>query len=175
MLLLQGGIMMVLVGMVYQDFKFRGIYWWLFPLLLSLFLLDVWLRYSFARLAATAGSNIIFLIVQMFLLTVYVSLRKRKFTNIFKGYFGLGDLLFLLCIAFYFSCLNYIAFYLLSLMIVIVLTLTFGDRSRAEKEKIPLAGYQALLLLLIMTASFFIKSVNIHSDSIFFNLLPYGN
>jgi len=173
--LLQGGIMMVLVGMVYQDFKFRGIYWWLFPLLLLLFVLDVLQRYSFARLAATAGSNMIFIIVQMSLLTSYVSLRRRKFTNIFKGYFGLGDLLFLLCIAFYFSCLNYIAFYLLSLMIVIVLTLIFGKRSRAEKEKIPLAGYQALLLILIMATSFFVKSLNIHSDTVFFNLLPYGN
>lgn len=175
MFFLQGGIMMVLAGMVYQDFRFRGIYWWLFPLLLMLFVLDVWLRYAFGRLAATAGSNIIFLIVQMFLLTGYVSLRKRKLTNIFKGYFGLGDLLFLLCIAFYFSCLNYIAFYLLSLVIVIVLTLIFNGRSRAEKEKIPLAGYQALLLILIMTVSFFIKSVNVHSDAVFFNLLPYGN
>lgn len=175
MLFLHGAIMMVLAGMVYQDFRFRGIYWWLFPLLLMLFVLEVWLRYSFAHLAATAGSNIIFLIVQMFLLTGYVSLRRRKLTNIFKGYFGLGDLFFLLCIAFYFSCLNYIAFYLLSLMIVIVLTLIFGRRSTAEKEKIPLAGYQALLLILIMTDGFFLKSINIHSDSIFFNLLPYGN
>ncbi|MGN8055115.1 hypothetical protein ACTJKN_02505 [Pedobacter sp. 22163] len=140
-----------------------------------LFVLDIWLRYAFVRLAATAGSNIIFIIVQMFLLTAYVSLRKRKFTNIFKGYFGLGDLLFLLCIAFYFSCLNYIAFYLLSLMIVVVLTLIFSGRNRAEKEKIPLAGYQALFLILIMIVSFLIKSVDIHSDEVFFNLLPYGN
>lgn len=175
MFFLQGGIMMVLAGMVYQDFRFRGIYWWLFPLLLMLFVADAVLRSVFVSTVSAAGGNVLFLTVQVLLLSGYVSLRQGRLTNIFRGYLGLGDLLFLLCISFCFSFLNYIAFYLLSLMIVIVLTLIFSGRSRAEKQKIPLAGYQALLLILLMGARYFINGIDLRSDVLLLNLLPYGN
>jgi hypothetical protein len=175
MFFLQGGIMMVLAGMVYQDFKFRGIYWWLFPLLLFLFVLDALLHFTFAGTLSSAGANLLFLSAQVLFLSAYVSLRNRKLTNIFKGYFGLGDLLFLLCLSFCFSFLNYIAFYLLSLMLVILLTLVFNGRSGDKGKKIPLAGYQALFLILLLGIGFFIKGFDLRSDTLLLNLLPYGN
>jgi hypothetical protein len=175
MFFLQGGIMMVLAWMVYQDFRFRGIYWWLFPLLLMLFVFDAVLRLSFIGTVMAAGSNVLFLAVQMLLLSGYVSLRKKRLTNIFKGYLGLGDLLFLLCLSFCFSFLNYILFYLLSLMLVIVLTLVFNGHSGGGQKKIPLAGYQALFFILLMGAGFLIKGFDLRSDTVLLNLLPYGN
>ncbi len=175
MYFLQWGITIVLIAMVYQDFKFRGIYWWLFPLLLLLFVLDAILRSVFVSTISAAGSNVFFLAVQVLLLSGYVSLRQGKLTNIFKGYLGLGDLLFLLCISFCFSFLNYIAFYLLSLLLVILLTLVFNGRGGAKKQKIPLAGYQALLLILLMCSRYFIKGTDFRSDIMLLNLLPYGN
>lgn len=175
MFLLQVGIMTVLAVMVYQDFRFRGIYWWLFPVLLVLFGLDGLFRSAFVATLSSAGANLLFLSAQVLFLSAYVSLRNGKLTNIFRGYIGLGDLLFLLCISFCFSFLNYIVFYLLSLILVIVLALVFSNRDGAKKQKIPLAGYQALFLILLLGAVFFIKGFSLWSDTVLLNLLSYGN
>lgn len=174
MFFLQGGILMVLAVMVYQDFRFRGIYWWLFPLLLSFFLMDAFLRSTLMNTMSEALRCVLFLIAQIVLLSLYVSLRRGRLINIFKGYLGLGDLLFLLCIAFCFSFLTYIFFYLSSLMVVILLAMIFG-RSGAEYEKIPLAGYQALFLIVLMGLTYILHGMSLRSDTLLLNLLSYGN
>jgi len=141
---------MVLGVMFYQDLKFRAIYWWLFPLLFV---------FLFTYSARTAGWlavldfaawNSLFVLFQVILLTAYISLRSRKFTNIFSGYFGLGDLLFLICIAGSFSLLNFVCFYVVSLLISIMIMLFVHWFSRSNQQKIPLAGYQALLLIAVL-------------------------
>jgi len=172
MYFVQGGIVLVLAGMVYQDFKYRGIYWWLFPLLLVLFVLEGYLNISFSDTVKAAAANVFFVLLQVLLLSGYISLKMGRLTNIFKGYLGLGDLLFLVSISFCFSFLNYVLFYLASLMLVILLTLLFR---KAKEQKIPLAGYQALLLILLLTVGHFTKGFDLRSDISLFKLMPYGN
>lgn len=174
MFLVLGGIILVLAGMVYQDFRYRGIYWWLFPLLLILFIVEGALSTAFTEMIRAAGCNVFFLMVQVILLSGYISVKTGRLTNIFKGYLGLGDLLFLLSISFCFSFLNFVLFYLVSLLLVILFTLLFGKREKTKNEKIPLAGYQALLLLVVLLASHFFKGLDLRTDFSLINL-PYGN
>ena len=175
MFLLQGGIFMVLTGMVYQDFKYRGIYWWMFPILLLLMAMATVQVLGGAATISQAIKNSLFLGLQFAVLTGYISIKQKKLTNIFDGFFGLGDLLFLVVLCFGFSFLNFVLFYLLSLMVIILLTAFFGYQSAAHGKKIPLAGYQALMYMLLMAVSWYTPLINLLADDNLINLLGYGN
>ncbi|CAH0304069.1 hypothetical protein SRABI27_04854 [Pedobacter sp. Bi27] len=175
MFLLQGGIFMVLAGMLYQDLKYRGIYWWMFPILLLLLAIGTVQILGFSEMIAQVVKSCLFLGLQFLALTAYISIRQKKLTNVFNGFFGLGDLLFLLAISFGFSFLNYVLFYLLSLMMVVLFTAIFGHHTQAHGKKIPLAGYQALLLMILMAVSWYKPVINLLSDENLINLLSYGS
>ena len=135
----------ILAAIAWQDFKFRAVYWWLFPLLLMVLgLAKIWQTDS-KQMTTDLLYNSAFLALQMFVLSLYFSFKLGKWVNVFDGYFGLGDLFFLLSIAPYFSFINYVFFYLLSLFIAIVLNFF-----KKENTEIPLAGQQALALLLVI-------------------------
>ncbi|MCX2496391.1 hypothetical protein OQX63_23070 [Pedobacter sp. PF22-3] len=175
MYLLQGAIFMVLAGIVYQDFKYRGIYWWMFPAIFLLMTTATVQVLGFIETISQAGKSGLFLALQFAVLTGYISIKQKKLTNIFDGFFGLGDLLFLVVLCFGFSFLNYVFFYLLSLMLIILLTAIFGYQSTAHGKKIPLAGYQALIFMILMAISSFIPNINLLADDHLINLLGYGN
>ncbi|WP_205943064.1 hypothetical protein, partial [Pedobacter frigidisoli] len=96
------------------------------------------------------GLNGLFILFQVFVLSLYISLKNRKPTNIFQGFFGLGDLLFLLCAAFAFSVTYFIVFYILSLLFAIGITLLLKLSAKERLDKVPLAGYQALMLMAVL-------------------------
>lgn len=175
MFLLQGGIFMVLAGMVYQDFKYRGIYWWMFPVLLLLMAAATVRVLGFTATVSQAVKSGLFLALQFVVLTGYISVKQKKLTSIFDGFFGLGDLLFLVVLCFGFSFLNYVLFYLLSLMLIILLTAIFGYHGKTHGKKIPLAGYQALLFMILMVAGWFTPHINLLADDNLINLLGYGS
>lgn len=175
MFLLQGSVFMVLACMVYQDFKYRGIYWWMFPVLFLLMATATVQVLGFTETIAQAGKSVLFLVLQFVVLTGYISIKQKKLTNIFDGFFGLGDLLFLVVLCVGFSFLNYVLFYLLSLMLIILFTAIFGYQSTAHGKKIPLAGYQALLFMVLTAISWFTPAINLLSDDHLINLLGYGN
>ncbi|RZJ76960.1 MAG: hypothetical protein EOO45_00320 [Flavobacterium sp.] len=147
MVALLGGIIMMLGMMFYQDLKYRGIYWWLFPLLFFGLFFYSGIVSGWLNVLEFSLWNSSFVLLQVFLLTLYISLRNRKLTNIFKGYFGMGDLLFLICTACAFSVVNYVVFYVVSLLLSILLTLLLKYAMMYSGEKIPLAGYQSLMLI----------------------------
>ncbi|MGM9475195.1 hypothetical protein ACS5PU_02150 [Pedobacter sp. GSP4] len=174
MFLVQGGMVLVLAAMAYQDFRYRGIYWWLFPVLLFLIIAEAYLGGTVADRIRYAAANVSFILFQVLLLSAYISLRVGRLTNIFNGYLGLGDLLYLLCISPAFPFLNYVFFYVASLMLVILLSLLFRKTAKVNGSKIPLAGYQALLLMLVLTVGHFSTAFDFRSGVSLFNLLPDG-
>ncbi|MFD2581596.1 hypothetical protein ACFSR6_03780 [Pedobacter vanadiisoli] len=175
MFLLQGGIFMVLAGMVYQDFKYRGIYWWMFPVLFLLMAAATVRVLGFTATISQAVKNGLFLALQFLVLTGYISIKQKKLTNIFDGFFGLGDLLFLVVLCFGFSFLNYVLFHLLSLTLIILFTAIFGQQSKTHGKKIPLAGYQALMFMVLTAISWYTPAINLLADDHLLNLLGYGS
>ncbi len=94
------------------------------------------------------GLNIFFLVITLGVLTIYMSLKNKKFLNPFKNYFGLGDLLFYLAISPLFFLYNYILFFVLSMLFAIVIQKIF--KKNINQNSVPLAGLSALLLILIL-------------------------
>lgn len=132
----------------YQDWKFRAITWLVFPLIISVTLLIFWqLGFNWKIL----GSNLIFVTIVMLVLFFYVSLRERKFTNIFENHFGFGDVLFFIAISPLFGITNFILFFISGMILSGIVHLIFSKNS--TKQTIPLAGYLALYVLILKGTS----------------------
>jgi hypothetical protein len=91
--------------------------------------------------------NLSFLLLQFILLTLWFSIKESKLVWITQRYLGLGDLVFWLSISGLFSPVNFTCFFLFSLIFSLLLALVFQMKG---SNKIPLAGFQGLALLLVI-------------------------
>ncbi|WP_281324503.1 hypothetical protein [Flavobacterium sp. IMCC34518] len=92
--------------------------------------------------------NLCFFLITLSILTLYMSLKNKCFLNPFENYFGLGDLLFYISIAPLFNLKNYVLFFILSMIFAICLQFTL--RKKMKHNTVPLAGFSALFLFIIL-------------------------
>lgn len=151
---------LLLLAMAWQDFKYRAISIWLFVTTGAGL---VYLKYQavgWSQLWADLLTNSCFLTLQMGPLFGYFALKQRKWVNLFKGYLGEGDLLFLILLASYLSFFNFLAFHISSLFLVLIL----GVYLRHKNPKIPLAGAQAFCLAVLMLMDHFTLKIDLTQD-----------
>lgn len=135
-------LVLCLVLVLVQDWKLRKIH---MGLPVAIFGLSVF----FTRPAAMAILyNAAFFLAVLGILVLYMSIKNRQFSNPFLNYFGLGDLLYFLCVTPLFLLREYVLFFILSMVFAIGLQLAL--RRIMNHETVPLAGFSALLLLLII-------------------------
>lgn len=134
----------------YQDWKFRAISWMVFPLLLITTL--ALFKIADIRLL-TIGFNLFFLGTILLCLFIYISLQRKKLTNIFKSDLGIGDVLFLIAITPLFIDRNFVLFFITGMLLSGIVHLILYTKT--QNAKIPLAGYLALYLIALKTADFF--------------------
>lgn len=147
-----------------QDMKGRAVYWFLFPLLACLFILLRLQVSPFDRIVGSLWPNIIFVSVMLIFLSAYISVKHKKFINITKDMLGWGDILFWFAICFYLSPFNYILFYIVSLIIVLliwIVTLFFNKKN----VFIPLAGLQAIIFIVCLMTDRFSPRIDLTSDN----------
>lgn len=167
MLIVQVLITLVLLAIFIQDLKSRRVYWFWFPLLIFLFIVDVHIVYhqTIYMQWQSTSINLLFIGVQLLLVTIYFSIKHRQWVNISKELLGWGDILFLVSIAFYLSILNYLLFYISSLVIISVFTFMFRILSFGNNKQIPLAGLQALILIVFLVVQLLDQNIDLTSDN----------
>ena len=128
----------LLVLCFYQDVRFRGIHWTVFPLLLGgAFLVnDLWMWTDIFYNAA-------FLVGTLFMLTVYLSVKEGRLVNMTDGYFSWGDILFLLALAPLFEFRWYLIFFTAGTCISLVMHVIASTIKR--QKSVPYAGYMAVV------------------------------
>ncbi|KQR70888.1 hypothetical protein [Pedobacter sp. Leaf176] len=169
MLVIFGLMLVVLAIIAWEDYKFRAVHWWLFVLLFSGLGLVTFLNFGFRISMERTMQNSVFVVLQVLSLSIYFSLKKGKRVNIFKGYFGLGDLCFLMAMSIYLPLLSYVLFYVGSLLLVILVTVFRNAFLKQNSLKIPLAGYQAICLLMLMILDYGHPGINICSENLLRN------
>lgn len=171
MLVLWIAILVVLCTIAYQDFKYRAVYWICFPLLAVLFctykILAGGLPGLLTDIMFTGG----FLLLQLLILWLYFFIKYRKPVNLVNGYLGWGDILFLLAVCFYLSPVNYLVFYIVSLIVSIGYALIISLLAKKEEMTIPLAGIQALLFVLVLAVERFMQLNFCQDTGTSYNLL----
>lgn len=135
-------IIWLLVLSFYQDVRFRGIHWAIFPLLLVITFAFRYAEINYEDILLSVSFTISVLIG----LTIYLSIKNLKLIDITNGYFSWGDILMLFAITPLFSVFQFIVFFIvgtiLSLLIYLIsVQFTSGDRG------VPYAGYMALICI----------------------------
>lgn len=147
--------LLVLLIISYQDFKYRAVTWFLYPILALLsfpFHFTYFRLYSLAPYLLNISINIIFISVQLLLLKLYFITKERPQSPMTNHKIGLGDILMFYAVATWFSFSYFIFFYLstLILSVVIVLLIKFISGNTYLEKNIPLAGLMAVFLLIFI-------------------------
>lgn len=139
----------VLLGLItWQDFKYRAVYWFIFPLLMFVLLIKFALNSPFQTFHHLL-TNLFVLLIQLVLLSIWMYFRGKTSGTLKKCYIGLGDVLFFIILAMNFAPIAFIAFQLLSLSLTLITVLLLKATGR-RVDQIPLAGCQSLLLIPVM-------------------------
>ena len=131
----------ILVLCFYQDVRFRGIHWFVFPLVLAGALTLNWDQLDLIVLAYNIG----FVVFLLLGLTFYLTLKEQKLVNITKGYFSLGDILFILALTPLFTIQWFVIFFTFGTIITLMFHL-IASMIKPQKT-IPYAGYMAIVCI----------------------------
>jgi formate hydrogenlyase subunit 3/multisubunit Na+/H+ antiporter MnhD subunit len=149
----------------------RAVHWFLFPVLAGLLTVIRLHDHPWSAIWQTTLINMGFLAVQLFIVTLYFSLKNKKWVNITQQLLGWGDVLFLLNITVYLSALNFLFFYIVSLTAVLLLWLSWQVVSSKKNKYIPLAGFQSLIFILFLAGDWWYWSFNMTEDAWLLNLI----
>jgi hypothetical protein len=130
----------VLLVIIWQDLRLRAIHWLTLPILFSGLSL---LNYPISLQSIL--QNILFIGVVMIFVSIYVSIRNRKFINLTKRHFGLGDILFLIAITPVSE--SYLFMLLFISGTICTLIITFIRMAIKPQRNIPFAGYFSFFLI----------------------------
>jgi Flp pilus assembly protein protease CpaA len=111
-----------------------------------------------------------FLVFQFFALSVYVSLKKGYWLWITQYGLGGADVFLLITYVFYFPFLNYLFFFFLSLIWVLMLSVAYTLFYKKKIAEQPFAGLQVILFNLLLVLEL-IFHFDLTSDSFMVNLI----
>lgn len=160
----------VLAVTFYQDYKYRAVSWFLFPTMFTTFLMLNIYKTSWMEMMYHSIINFGFISLIFGVITVYFSLKYGKIVNITKQLIGWGDILFLICLGVLFSPMNFMLFFTCSLFIIVVFSLFYKLYSASEPQ-IPLAGLQAMFLIVLMVLNLVFPFFSLSNDSWMFYFL----
>lgn len=130
-------VIVILASILYQDFRYREIWWFTPPLLLVAGFFYKWETLNWEHFLF----NFLFISTVISFLVVYVRIRFKS-SNLFREYFGLGDVLVLMAITPFFGFPFFIYFFtvatIISLLGYLVVSLF------KKQQSIPYAGYMSL-------------------------------
>ena len=156
----------------YQDLKYKAVTWILFPLIAIVFITYNLYSNNISVVAFNSAINLVFVLLQLLILTLYFSLKARKIVNIAQQSLGWGDILFLTSVCLLLPPDTFFLFYVISLILIVLKEIISRIVFAKFSEKIPLAGLQALLLsLLIIFQQIFLEK-NITQEM--FQFTSYG-
>lgn len=165
----------ILFSIIYQDFKDRAVVWFLFPLIAILSsITQFFVGKSTKLFFQGVFFNIAFLLIQFTLLYLYFVIKDKKMKINFKEKIGLGDILFLLAICFLLSPFNFIAYYIISLfmsLVVYLFYLLLPSASNKQPQSIPLAGLQSFFLFITLIVDCLYNDFTIFNDDYLLRIL----
>jgi hypothetical protein len=165
--------LIICLGLIaYQDFKTRAIHLSLFVIFILLISIeDIFIIHPAIPIKDII-LNITILSVQLFLLLLYLILRKRKISRIINNDIGSGDIAMLYLMVFAFSTLNFIICLTFSLIFSLIIWSIIIPWVRQNKI-IPLAGLLASFNLILFSLDYMIPFISRWDDSSLIRLL-YG-
>jgi len=149
--------------MLYQDIRLRLVTWLLFPAIAIMGVIySLTNSISVKTLLMNSIINFGFLITQFMIVKLIFWLKtKRPHENkIIDQKLGVGDVLLMIACIFYFPPFSFLLFYCLSLVFVLamhLISVVIRSKKKAFDKTIPMAGYQALFLVIYLFVAQYTK------------------
>ena len=161
-----GLLLIILTPIIIEDFRHRKIsVLWIAGIIVTAVFQQLYSNVTFSSFLINSLFNLLIILVNYVVLTLYFSWRNKKFIDIRTQYLGIGDVAFLFSVAFLLSPVNFICFLLSSLIFSLVFALVGKLLLPTKFSTIPLAGLQALFLAFtILVVSFQDKNWLINND-----------
>lgn len=96
---------------------------------------------SFSQLFTNFLANLVFLLLQFLILTVYISLKKNKLTSVINSHIGSADIWIMIALALPFFWANFILFMTAALILSLLLHVASIVFRKNSDTRIPLAAY----------------------------------
>lgn len=142
-------LILIFIIVLYQDFKDRLVYWFLYPIIGILAFAIQLYNVPMETALANFGFNLLFVTIILGISFLYIKLRKLDFFNAI----GIGDVLFFAFISFTFSIVSFLILFVFSLLFSLILH--FALTNKKEQQTVPLAGYMSLFFGAIYVTTFF--------------------
>jgi len=157
MLAINIGMIAMLFWIFYEDVKDKKV---TLLLLVSLFVTGGFLNSQYQIIELFLISSLInFGVILMVIILLFIYTKIKLKTELFKV-FGVGDLLFFAFMAISFPTTTFLVLFSTSLIFSLLLSLIFQKKLQ---KLIPLAGFQALFLGLIIGANQLLNIVNLYA------------
>lgn len=158
-------LVVLLAIVVYQDLKKREISWFLIPLLFGCFWAKGFLLIPSSELFRNSLLNISFIVLQLLVLTAYISIKNKKIINVINSYLGLGDVLFFVVVSVAFSWVNFILFYVMSLLFTLSGFIVYNMLVKKVNKEIPLAGAMAMVIIILIVVNQWMPQFDFYNDN----------
>lgn len=173
-MIIQFVLCFVLLILAIQDFRLRAVHWILFPILLMLFIADSLSQVDLNDYIFDISINLLLVCVQGVILFVYYSVQGRKLKHILTSILGLGDIFFIIIMAFAFSWTSFILFYIAGLIFALFFWMIRILITGNSRELVPLAGLLAVYMILVIIAGALVPEIS-RSSNLLNNLYQYVN
>ena len=169
--LIEIGLIGLLSVVIYQDFKYRAVSWIVFPVLFVVSLMLALGEINGFQLMQGAMVNLSLVALIFIGLTIYFSVKEKALTNIINKYIGIADLLLLMVIALLFSPVNFIMYYVISLVIITAGSAVYLISKKNVNAEIPLAGAFSIVLIACIVYAGITGDINFYNDEFVMELL----
>jgi len=160
----------LLILALIQDVRSYAISTLLFPILFMVLGAMAWQQVAVPKLLRYTLMNLTITGINIAGIFLYIRLVKKVKKGL-MGFFGLGDILFLLCITLVFSPGNYIIFTMGSSLTILLAVAILRLFQKKNIQKVPLAGLQAGFLIAVLIADEILAGVNRYNDLLFPDIL----
>ncbi|MDQ3109901.1 MAG: hypothetical protein M3R17_08395 [Bacteroidota bacterium] len=154
-----------LVILAWQDFRTRRIAWWLLPVLAASIFLAGFASNSAKTIGQNFSINMIFLLIQFLLVWIWFSAKNKRLSRIIDTQIGLGDVLFMICVALAFSPGNFLIFYIGGMILTLISTVLIKIFRQNSVMEIPLAGALSVPLILLCGWRLFNPGKDFYNDA----------
>ncbi|MBS7256713.1 general secretion pathway protein [Flavobacterium branchiicola] len=150
-------LILVFALVLYQDFKNRLVYWFLYPVI-GILAFIIQLHKLPLQIAITnLGFNLLFIGLILGGSVLYLKFKNLDFTDMI----GLGDVLFFIFIAASFSIVSFLILFVFSLVFSLILHLILHNKK--QEVTVPLAGFMSLFFGAVYAISFCVNDTFLYA------------
>lgn len=128
----------------WQDVKERQVYWFLFPLVAIFCAYLLYSNILEAVFFTTLLINLMFVLLLILVIFIYSILKLKQ---PIQHTFGMGDALLFFALAFSFSSISFLTYFVFGLICSLILHLVFKNKN--QHKSVPLAGYLSLFFSIV--------------------------